>query len=578
MAGLRGIVAFPRRGSETGTGALFAAALIVVGITTLYPVILIVLNSFQIARPGEPAAWGLEGWRVALSQPGIATSVWNTVGVLLARQALAFPLAIFIAWLLGRTDVPGSHWLELAFWVSFFLPALAFTLGWILVLDPSYGFANRFLRRFVGGEVGPLNIYSFWGIVWAHLGSYTTAVKVMLLTPAFRNMDSGLEEAARVSGGGLAGTLVRITLPAMAPALFVVLVISTMRGMQAFEIELILGAPAQFYVYSTKIYDLVLQEPPQYGPAMALATIALGLLTPLIVLQHWVSHRRHYTSIGGQHQARPIRLGRWRYPAFFLVVAVIGVMTVVPVTFLVLGSFMKLFGFFTIAAPWTTANWVRVFEDEIFGRSLRNTLVLAGVSAAAAVLFYSLVAYLLARTSYPGRRLLDFVSWLPFAIPGVLLSVGFLWLFLGTPGFRWLYGSMTLLVVATVVSGMPFGVHVIKANLLQLGRELEEASRVAGGTWWMTYRRVVVPLLMPILMVVMVVTFISAARDISNVALLATSETRVLSLLQLDYMIAGRYESAAVVATLTVVLTTSVAVVARILGLRMGIESESTGA
>lgn len=578
MAELRDVVALPRRAAEAGTGLLFASALIVVGITTLYPVILIVLNSFQIARPGEAAQWGLEGWRVALSQPGIATSVWNTISVLLARQALAFPIAIFIAWLLGRTDIPGGQWLELMFWVSFFLPSLAFTLGWILVLDPSYGFANQILRSLIGGDAGPLNIYSFWGIIWVHLVSYTTATKVMLLTPAFRTMDSGLEEASRVAGAGLIRTLVRITLPAMAPTLLVVLVISMMRGMQAFEIELILGAPTKFYVYSTKIYDLVLQEPAQYGPAMALATIALGLLTPLIVLQHWVAHRRRYTTVGGQHQVHPIRLGRWRYPALLLVASAIGITTVIPVTFLVLGSFMKLFGFFAVPEPWTTANWLRMFEDEIFARSLRNTLVLAGVSALVAVLFYSVVAYVLARTSYPGRRMLDFVSWLPFAIPGVLLSVGFLWLFLGTPGFRWLYGSMTLLVVATVVSGMPFGVHIIKASLLQLGRELEEASRVAGGTWWVTYRRVVLPLLMPMLMVVMVVTFISAARDISNVALLATSETRVLSLLQLDYMISGRYESAAVVATLTVLLTTGVAVVARIVGLRIGIVSGSAGA
>ena len=545
--------------------------LVAVGVTALYPVVLIVLNSFQMARPGESPQWGLEGWRIALSQPGILTSIGNTASVLLVRQAISFPIAIVIAWLLARTDIPGGRWLEFMFWLSFFLPSLAFTLGWILILDPNYGFANQVLRRLWPTESGPFDIYSFWGIVWAHLGAYTTAVKVMLLTPAFRNMDSALEEASRVSGAGRTGTLIRITLPAMAPALLIVLVIAMMRGMQAFEIELILGAPVKFYVYSTKIYDLVLQEPPQYGPAMALSTIALLMLTPLIVLQQWVSHRRDYTTIGGRHQVQRIRLGRWRYAAFFLVVAVVVIITVVPVTFLVLGSFMKLFGFFAVPEPWTTANWVRILEDEVFLRSVRNTLLLAGGSALVALVFYSLVAYLLVRTDYRGRRLLDFMSWLPFAVPGILLSVGFLWLFLGTPGLRWLYGSMVLLIVATVVSSMPFGIHIIKSNLLQLGRELEEASRVSGASWWGTYRRIVVPILMPVLMVVMVVTFISAARDISNVALLATSETRVLSLLQLDYMIAGRYESAAVVATITMLLSTGVAVVARIVGLRVGI-------
>lgn len=571
MADAADVIALPRRTAAPGAGLLFAFVLVAVGVTALYPVVLIVLNSFQVARPGAPPHWGLDGWRVALSQPGILTSVWNTAAVLLARQAIAFPIAILIAWVLARTDIPGSHWLEFMFWLSFFLPSLAFTLGWILILDPSYGFANQLLRPLLGTESGPLNIYSFWGIVWTHLGSYTTAVKVMLLTPAFRTMDSALEEASRVSGAGRVRTLVGITLPAMAPALLVVLVIALMRGMQAFEIELILGAPARFYVYSTKIYDLIQQQPPQYGPAMALATIALVMLIPLILLQHWVAHRRDYATVVGRYQNHPIRLGRWRYPAFGLVAAVIGIITVVPVAFLILGSFMKLFGFFWIPEPWTTANWARVFEDEIFLRSVRNTLVLAGASALVAVLLYGFIAYILVRTEFRGRRVLDFASWLPFAVPGILLSVGFLWLFLGTPGLRWLYGSMTLLVVATVVSSMPFGVHVIKANLLQLGRELEEASRVAGGSWWATYRHVVLPVLAPVLMVVMVVTFISAARDISNVALLATSETRVLSLLQLDYMVAGRYESAAVVAIITMLLSTGVAVVARIVGLRLGI-------
>lgn len=571
MAGLADVIRIPRKASLQGQGLLFTAVLVIVSLTVLYPIVLIVLNSFQVARPGAAPQWGLEGWYVALSQPGILQSVWNTVSVLLVRQALAFPIAIFIAWLLARTDIPGSHWLEFMFWVSFFLPPLAVTQGWILLFDPGYGLANQLLRDLLSIQSSPFNIYSFWGIIWAHLGSNTTAVKVMLLTPVFRNLDSSLEESSRISGAGRLETLVRIVLPVMAPALLVVLVMAVMRGMQAFEIELILGAPIKFFVYSTKIYELVLQEPPAYGPAMALSTMALVLLAPLVFLQHWVSQRRSYATIGGQYRVGRNRLGKWRYPAFFLVVSIVTILTVVPVIFLVLGTFMKLFGFFSLPQPWTLANWVRVFEDEVFLRSLRNTVVLAGGSAVAAVLLYSLIAYILARTKFYARRILDFMSWLPFAVPGLLLGIGLLWLFLGTPIFRPLYGSMILLVLATVVSTMPLGVQIIKSNMLQLGTELEEASRIVGGSWWITYRRVVLPIMMPILLLVGVVTFISAARNISNVALLATSSTRVLSLLQLDYMIAGRYESAAVVATIVMVLSTGVALLARIFGLRVGI-------
>ena len=81
--------------------------------------------------------------------------------------------------------------LEFFFWLSFFLPALPETMGWILLLDPKYGLLNQGLIG-LGVVNQPLfNIYSFWGIVWAHMGG-TVSVKVMLLAPAFRNLDAAL--------------------------------------------------------------------------------------------------------------------------------------------------------------------------------------------------------------------------------------------------------------------------------------------------------------------------------------------------------------------------------------------------
>ena len=158
-------------------------------------------------------------------------------------------------------------------------------------------------------------------------------------------------------------------------------------------------------------------------------------------------------------------------------------------------------------------------------------------------------------------------------MPGILMGIGLLWLFLDIPFFRVLYGSIWLLIIATVISSITLGTQLIKANLLQLGHELEEASRVSGASWLATFRRIVGPLLFPVLLLVGVLGFIHAARDISNVALLATSGSRTLALLQLDFMVSGRYESAAVVATIVMLLTTGVALIARFLGLRVGIRT-----
>jgi iron(III) transport system permease protein len=98
----------------------------------------------------------------------------------------------------------------------------------------------------------------------------------------------------------------------------------------------------------------------------------------------------------------------------------------VPVVFALLGTFMKLFGFFHVAVPWTLTNWQTVLSDDLFLRSLRNTLVLSIGTAVAAIAIHSLIAYIIVRTAYAGRRLLDFVSWLPFTVPGIILGLALL--------------------------------------------------------------------------------------------------------------------------------------------------------
>jgi iron(III) transport system permease protein len=561
----------PRRLRLEFQAILFAVVLLIVAFFVLYPLLLLVTYSFQDGVPGDAFRFTLAGWRAALTEPGMLESVINTIKLLVAIQVVALPTSIVIAWLVARTDMPGRNWLEFMFWIAFFLPTLSVTLGWILCLDPQYGVFNKLAMMLPFVDQPPFNIYSFWGIVWAHLGTNAIAVKVMLLTPGFRNMDAALEEAARISGATRFAMLFRVVVPIMTPAILVVLLMVMIRSMQALEIELVLGPPFHFYVYGTKIYGLVGQEPPQFAPASALATIGLLLILPLIVLQRWLISRRQYTTVTGRVQVQPTNLGPWRYVAFGFVLLVVVVLTFIPLVFLGIATFMKLFGFFEIAQPWTWAHWGAVLHDEIFLRSLGNTLLMSFGAALVAIVLFSLIAYFTVRSKYTGRAVLDFLSWLPFAIPGILLGIGLLYVFLGHSLFHPLYGTIWLLIIATVASHMTLGTQIIKSNMIQLGAELEEAARVLGASWWTTYWRVVLPIVIPVLILVGVVVFVTAARDVATVALLSTNETRTLALLQLDYMVDGRYEIAAVVSVIIIVVSTGVALLARLFGLRIGI-------
>src|SRR5438034_4948965 len=496
----------------------------IVAFCVVFPVLLVVLQSFQVAPPGQPAKYGLDGWRAAFDEPGLRAALLNTLKVTFVRQLLSLPLAVLIAWLLARTDLPGRRWLEFAFWAAFFLPSFTVTLSWILLLDPEYGLINTSLARLVG--TAPFNIYSFWGIVWVHVLTGSLTVKVILLTPAFRHMNASFEEASRVAGASTLRTALRITVPVMAPVILSVLLLGTMVSLQTFEVEQVLGLPFRFFVFSTMIYDLLVTRVPRYDAATALAVVILAAMLPLVLAQQWLTRGRRYTTLTGQFQNQPHRLGRWRAPALALVLALVSIVLGVPVVFALLGTFMKLFGFFHIADPWTLNNWKTVLTDELFLRSLHNTVVLAVGTAVAAVVVHSLIAYIAVRTRYAGRRALDFISWLPFTVPGIILGLALLWLFLGVDFLRPLYGTTALLIIAGVVAGLPLGVQIIKSGLMQLGSELEEASRIAGASWWTTYRRIVLRLMAPTLMAVAMITFVGAARNIGNFAL-RSEERRV---------------------------------------------------
>src|SRR5689334_20265899 len=557
-----------------GGTALMAVLIAAMGFYVLYPLALIVINSFNTATIAEPPVYGLKAWKEAFSEPGIWRSLWNSVKIGIVLQVVALPLGIFISWLLARTNILWGNALEFGFWISFFLPGLATTFGWMLLLDPSTGLINSWLRQLP--LLGGLNfdIYSFSGIIWVHLVSHGISTKVMLLTPAFRRMDASMEEASRMSGAGPLTTLVRITVPAMTPVIIVVFLLSVIRIFSSFEIELLLGVPWSFYVYSTKIVDLARQEPPLVNQAAALGSVILIFLVAFIPIQRRLITRRQFTTVTGQFKPKIIDLGAWRYPATALVALMVFILDVVPLLSVLGGSFMTRFGFFNLPKTWTLEYWKMALNDPRILQGLQNTLIVAVSAGVVGALAFSLIGYMLVRTKLKGRSVLDTICWLPSAIPGVLSGLGLLWMFLGTPVFRPFYGTLFLLVIAQMLGGITLATQILKSNFIQLGKELEESSRMSGAGFWRTYFRIVFPLMAQTMVLVAVIKFMFAAQHNSAIILLATSETRTLSLLALDQVAAGYREVASITIILVTLLTLGVAIVARSFGLKVGIRAE----
>ena len=555
---------------------MMAVLLLFLGYFLIWPVILLLINSFNTANDWfvEPRAWGIRHWVNAFQRPGLLTSLGNSLLIWTLTVTVSFPVGVSIAWVLARTRIPFSHTLEFLFWVSYMVPALPTTIAWITLLDPDIGVINIALKNLFHLDQGPFNIFSVPGIIWANLMGHGISIKVMLLTPAFRNMDASFEEAARVGGAGNLRTLFKVTLPLMISPLMTVFALQLLRVFQSFETEYLLGMPFGFFVYSTKIFTLIRNQIPNYGEATVLASLTLLIIALIIPLQRWILSRRRYTTITGSFRPGLIDLGNWNYVAFGLIAFLLALLTVGPLAILVLGSFMQRIGYFVLG--FTLDHWRFVLTDPVFVKALRTTLLLSTTAAICSPLLFSILAYILVRTRLPGRATLDFMIWGAGAIPGILAGLGLLWVFIGTPGLNFLFGTIWALIIVTLLQGKTTGVNIMKGVLVQVGADMEEAARVSGAGWLRTYLMIWLPILTPSLILLAVMNFVSAAGATSSIILLASRDTMTLSLmaLELSSVAISNREAASIISIFIIALTVSGALLVRYFGRRLGVRHE----
>jgi iron(III) transport system permease protein len=522
--------------------------LLVVGLFTTLPTLVLVLGSFDVAPQGERFRWGWDNWQSVLSDPAIRRAMGYTF-LLSLRAPIGVALAFIIAWLLVRIEIPGRRLIEYGLWFAFFLPTLPLAVGWILLLDPNYGLVNELLQRIGLADHAIFSIYSVLGIMWVHLSLTVIPINVILLAPAIRQMDIAFEEAASIAGAHRLRILMRITLPLLAPACLTALIVGFVKSLEAFEVEQILGVPAKIRVFATTIYDYVHWDPPRLGEAMALSSLFLLLLLLVALLYRFILGTRegHATITGKTTRIRAATRPRWGWLASAILLAYMAVALLLPLAVLLLGTFTRLFGFFFMANAWTARHWLSVLGDPDFRQAFANSFLVAGCTACLGTLLYALLAWCIARSSLWGRQILNLLIWLPWAIPGILLGFSMLTLLLNVPGLSLIHGTVLSLILVLLIKEVPLGVQMLKTAIFQIAREIEEAGRTSGASFPAIFRRILLPLIAPMFGSVFLLTFVAAFRDISATILLAGPSSRTMAILMIELGEEGRFEAMAVV-------------------------------
>ena len=496
------------------------------------PLLMLLIGSFQAEVAPREFVYTLKNYRAAYASEYTYSTFMNSLIFASGSAGLSFIIGTLLAWLTERTNTPLRALFVPVAVVPLILPGVLESIAWIFLLSPKFGYLNVWLMNLFGLKSPPFNVFSLPGMIWVHsVGQVPLAF--LMMVAAFKSMDPSLEESAMMSGARTWQTFKRITLRLLMPTAGSVLLILFVRTLESFETPALIGIPARIYVYTSEIFLAFNEYPPDYGRGGALA-VGLLLLSAIGV---WLYTRatkegkKFQTVTGKAFRPRQFDLGPWRWLGLGFLTTYFLFVVLLPFLVLFWASFLPFF-----AAPSLDAlsklsldNYRYLSSFRLFWEAMKNSILLATLTATVAMILTSLVAWIVYKSRLRGAWLLDFLAFVPITIPGIVMGMSLILLYVAFP--LPIYGTIWLLLIAYVTRFIPYGMRSASGSILQIHSELEEAAAASGASWWETFKRVTLPLLRPGFAAGWIYICIVSFREYSTSVLLATGESRVLSIL-----------------------------------------------
>jgi len=555
---------------RSGEAAILVLLTVVLAVV-LPPFLFLLRASLVVGGTDAQPHYGLDHFVSVIARSG--ANLWiTTIAYALGSSALAIALGASSAWLVARTDAPFRRSATVAAFLSLAVPVIIKSIGWIMLLGPNSGLVNVVLRLVVGGEQGPIELYSLGGMIFVE-GMLWTPVVFLLTLPVLGAMDPSLEEAAATSGADVRQTVQRVTLPLLRPSIAAVFLLALIRALESFEVPLLIGAPGNLHTLTTAIYESIHTGfVPKYGEASAFAMLLLLIVVAPLAYYYWLTKEasRFATITGKGFRPRRLKLGAWRLP-LGLCLLVIPFSLVAPLLILIWASFLPVYKPPELAdfAQLSLANYRSVWGRPETLTGLTNSALIGFWSATVVVALTFAAAWLIIRVRSRLRFALDALISVPLVFPGIVLGITILIEFLRLP-FIPIYGTIWILVFAFLIRFMPYGMRFCHAGILAIHRELEECGRTCGAGLLTVLRRIVLPLALPSVVAAWLYVFLYTIRDLSIAILLAGPRSQVIAVVILDLWNNGEVPELAALAVLMAAGVTALGVVLMWLGRRAG--------
>jgi iron(III) transport system permease protein len=491
----------------------------------LYPIFFLLEASFNVGDVQDPSAseFGFANY-IGLTDDLHIIADTATVAVIATVMAVFF--GFVLAWILTRTSVPGRAFLERALELPYYMTPLVGALAWSILAAPKSGFLNQ-LWRLAGGSGDLLNIYSIFGIAWV-MALFEGTVAYVMISAAMKSMDPSLEESSRVLGASKLRTVMKVTLPLVAPSVLGALVFVFAEMLGSFAAALVLGVPGRIYVITTAIWQATLSFPPDYGRAAAMGVSLTAMMLCSLGIYRFIVRRGSYATITGKgFRPRVMDMGRLSYVLVAICVGYVSVAVLMPLATLVLTSFQRFATLHLTETSFSFSNYDTAFHLGAVKSAIGNSIFLGASVATVGVLIMTLLVWIIYRSRAPGRGLVEYIVMIPQAVPRMVFGLALLWAWLNIP--IPIYGTLWLLALAYLTVFLPLGIRTLAGVVVQIDKSLEECARVCGASWGYQLRTVTVPLLRPGIVAAWLLIFMASVRELGVSIFLMGPNSKVIA-------------------------------------------------
>ncbi len=420
-------------------------------------------------------------------------------------------VAFIFAYGITRTNIPFKGVFRVIAMMPIVSPPFLIALAVILLLG-NHGVITDALNL-------DWDIYGLPGLVLTETLAYFP-IAFMILEGVLSKIDPSIEEAALDMGASKLRTFMTVTLPLAVPGIASAGLLVFIRSLEDFGNPIIIQG--RFRVLTVAAYHAVVGR---YNLPLG-ATLAIFMLIPtlmIFVVQKYYVARRSYVTVTGKPSGIGLKSSEKgvKIPIFIAMSILAGIILLVYGVVLV-GSFTKLWGFDN---SFTLANYTYVFK--VGGQYVWNTLKIALVATPIGGLLSIIIAYLVTRKRFVGRGVMEFVSMLNFAVPGVVVGIAYILAF-NTPPFQ-LTGTVFIIMLVFIFRRMPVGIRDGIAQLQQIDPAIEEASSSLGAGFFRTFTRVTLPLVAPAFLSGMVYMFVRCMTAISAVIFVVSAGVQLLT-------------------------------------------------